>query len=104
VHLTVVPGGSAPGRRPKRTVGVVVSLAVVSSIVLGSVFSGQAGIQRSTLERRIGGLRTDLAELELAMMEALTPWAIAERAHQLGLTLPDEVGVVDPERPRRRDR
>lgn len=102
-HLTVVPGGSAPGRRPRRTAGIVVSLAIVSSIVLGSVFSGQAGIQRATLERRIASLRTDLAELELKLVEATTPSAIAERAHRLGLTLPDEIGVLDAPA-RRRDR
>lgn len=100
-HLTVVSGGSAPGRRPRRAAGVIVSLAAVSSVVLGSVFSGQAGIQRSTIERRITSLRTDLAELELKMIEATTPSAIAARAQRLGLSLPNEIGVIDPARRRK---
>lgn len=103
-HLTVVQGGSAPGRRPRRTIGVVLSLAAVCSIVLGSVFSGQAGIQRASLDRRIASLRTDLAQIELAIVEATTPSAIAVRARRLGLTMPDEFGVLDPSTMRRGDR
>lgn len=95
-HLTVVDGGAAADRRPRRLAAIVLSLAAVTSLVLGSVFQGQSGIQRSSIERRIASLRTDLAELELQLVDATTPSAIAERAHRLGLTIPDEFVVIEP--------
>ena len=100
-HLTVVEGGSAPGRRPRRTAAVISSIAVVSSLVLASVFSGQAGIQRTTLERRVAGLHNEVGLLELRLAEATTPQAILRRAQEIGMTWPDEFAVL--ERPSKRE-
>lgn len=94
VHLRVVPGGSAPGRRPKRWPLVVLAIAAVFSLVQSAVIAGQASIQQGQVERRIVTARTQLAEVELNLVEAMTPESLAKRARQLGMVFPTEVGVM----------
>lgn len=98
-HLRVVPGGSASGRRPRRWLAITLVVAAVFSLVQSAVFTGQGSIARGRVESRVASLRADLAEVELAIVEATTPEALMHRARRLGLVFPSEVGVLDLSRP-----
>lgn len=98
-HLRVIPGGSAPGRRPQLPKipawkVAALSFGVLCSMVLATLFQGQLSIEKTRLERSLSDLRTRIGETQLQIEEVTTPGALALRARRLGLVFPDEIRAL----------
>lgn len=99
--LLVVPRPKRTPRLPFFAVAfAVVGLAIFGVVSLQAMVS-QSSFRMKTLQERNASLQQSYGRLELEVTELSSPERLAQKAHQLGLQLPDQVEPVTVDGPAR---